>query len=166
VLRVRTDPAIVSVVALFPFGLVKPLRYLPDEDTWQTRFLAPAGMEDGVYQVRLILRDRSGRSFRESKTFIIAGKPPLVHARLEKSRFHRGETVRLRVGASETTRTIIARMYGAAPVSLRWTAQSAASTGELRIPPHLPVGNYVITVTAEDFAHNIGSQEVPLEVLP
>src|SRR5208337_5117664 len=40
VIRVKTDAAIVSVVALFPFGLVKPLRYLPGEDTWQTRFLA------------------------------------------------------------------------------------------------------------------------------
>ncbi|MFI5105986.1 MAG: VWA domain-containing protein, partial [Terriglobales bacterium] len=39
VLRVRTDPEIVSVVALFPFGLTKPLRYLAKEDMWQTRFL-------------------------------------------------------------------------------------------------------------------------------
>src|ERR1700728_1174969 len=44
VLRVRTDPDIVSVVALFPFGLIKPLRHLPDEDIWQTRFLAPTDM--------------------------------------------------------------------------------------------------------------------------
>src|SRR5471030_1255005 len=36
VIRVRTDPAIVSVVALFPFGLTKPLRYLGKEDIWQT----------------------------------------------------------------------------------------------------------------------------------
>ncbi|MBZ5515475.1 MAG: VIT and VWA domain-containing protein, partial [Acidobacteriia bacterium] len=41
VIRVKTDPSIVSVIALFPFGLVKKLRYLQDEDIWQTRFLAP-----------------------------------------------------------------------------------------------------------------------------
>jgi Ca-activated chloride channel family protein len=39
VLRVKTDESIVSVVALFPFGLVQPLRYLSSEDIWQTRFL-------------------------------------------------------------------------------------------------------------------------------
>ena len=39
VLRVKTDESIVSVVALFPFGLVQPLRYLSSEDIWQTRSL-------------------------------------------------------------------------------------------------------------------------------
>ena len=60
VLRVKTDESIVSVVALFPFGLVQPLRYLSSEDIWQTRFLAPTDMQDGTYTVRLILRDQSG----------------------------------------------------------------------------------------------------------
>ena len=45
VLRVHTDKAIVSVIALFPFGLEKPLRYLSGEDVWQTRFLAPTRYE-------------------------------------------------------------------------------------------------------------------------
>src|SRR5579859_5868252 len=76
VIRVRTDPSIVSVVALFPFGLVKKLKYLPDEDIWQTRFLAPVDMEDGTHTVRLVLRDRNGNVYREAKTFVIASKPP------------------------------------------------------------------------------------------
>ena len=71
VLRVKTDPSIVSVPALFPFGPVKSLRYLKDEETWQTRFLAPADLEDGSYRVRLILRDRAGHVYREAKTFVI-----------------------------------------------------------------------------------------------
>ena len=41
VLRVRTDPDIVSVVALFPFGLIKPLRYLDGEDTGRRVFWRP-----------------------------------------------------------------------------------------------------------------------------
>jgi Ca-activated chloride channel family protein len=65
VLRIKTDASISSVIALFPFGLVKPLRYLKSEDTWQTRFLAPCDMSDGAYQVRLILRDRAGHVYRE-----------------------------------------------------------------------------------------------------
>ena len=105
VLRVRADPDIVSVVALFPFGLVKPLRYLDREDTWQTRFLAPADMADGAYSVRLILRDRAGHVYREAKTFVIASHPPTVRVLLPKTRYRRGETVPLRVRASESTRT-------------------------------------------------------------
>ena len=61
VLRVHTDKSIVSVIALFPFGLEKPLRYLEEDDVWQTRFLAPTDMRDGVYPVRLVLRHRMGR---------------------------------------------------------------------------------------------------------
>jgi Ca-activated chloride channel family protein len=166
VLRVKTDPSIASVVALFPFGLVKPLRYLAEEDTWQTRFLAPVDMNDGTYSVRLVLRDRAGHVYRESKTFVIASKPPLVRVHLDKRRFGRGETVRLRVSASNTTRTVVARMFGVGPVSLRWSAEQQANTGEFAVPAQLAPGQYVLTVTAEDFAHNIGSQEVPLEILP
>src|SRR5690242_19010887 len=70
VLRVRTDESIRSVTALFPFGLVQKLRYLPGEDVWQTRFLAPDDMQDGTYTVRLVLRDKLGHTYRESKTFV------------------------------------------------------------------------------------------------
>jgi Ca-activated chloride channel family protein len=166
ILRVKTDNAIVSVVALFPFGLIKKLRYLQGEDTWQTRFLAPADLEDGVHRVRLILRDRAGRVYRESKTFVIASQPPLVRVKLDKARYHRGESVHLRVSASRDTRTVAARLYGAAPVYLRWNPEMAASAGSLVVPAHLAPGVYKLTVTAEDFAHNIGSAEVSLEVAP
>lgn len=166
VLRVRTDESIVSVVAMFPFGLVKPLRFLKEEDVWQTRFLAPTDMPDGTHTVRLILRDRQGRAFRESKTFVIASKPPTVRVRLDKARYKRGERVQLRVGASETSRTIVARMYGVAPVSVRWNSEAKSNTGEFVIPAHLPAGRYPVSVTAEDFAHNIGREEVSIEVLP
>lgn len=166
VLRVRTDESITSVVAMFPFGLVKPLRYLKDEDVWQTRFLAPADMADGTHTVRLILRDRQGRAFRESKTFVIASKPPTVRVKLEKTRFKRGEPVKLRVGASETSRSVVARMYGVSPVNLRWSDDAKSNTGEFLIPTHLPAGRYSVVVTAEDFAHNLGREEVSIEVLP
>ena len=164
VLRVKTDPSIVSVMALFPFGLVKPLRYLQEEDTWQTRFLAPVDMNDGVYSVRLILRDRDGDVYRESKTFVIASKPPVVRVRLDKTRVHAGETVRISAQASGTARTITARMYGALPVALRWNGAAQANTGEIAVPANLPPGRYTVHVTAEDIAHNIGTQEVALEI--
>jgi Ca-activated chloride channel family protein len=166
VLRVKTDESITSVVAMFPFGLVKKLRYLGGEDTWQTRFLAPQDLADGTYQVRLLLRDRQGRVFRESKTFVIASKPPAVKVKLDRKQFHRRDAVRLQVSASDTTRTIVARMYGAAPAYLRWNAQMGSNTGELLVPASLPAGRYQVTVTAEDFAHNIGSGEVEIEILP
>lgn len=166
VLRVKTDPSITSVVAMFPFGTVKQLRFLDAEDTWQTRFLAPKDLADGTYSVGLILRDKQGRVFQESKTFVIASKPPVVKVKLAKYQVRRGETVGMEVGASETTRTIVARMYGTAPVYIRWNPEAGTNSGVLAVPATLAAGKYKLTVTAEDFAHNIGSREVELEVLP
>ncbi len=166
ILRVKTDESIASVIALFPFGLVQPLRYLSSEDIWQTRFLAPTDMQDGTYTVRLILRDKLGHTYRESKTFMIASKPPVVQVKLDRKRYQRGENIDLRVSASESTRTLVARMDGAVPVALRWDAKTAANTGVLTIPDQAIPGTYKLTVTAEDIAHNIGTQEVQIEVLP
>jgi Ca-activated chloride channel homolog len=166
ILRVKTDESIVSVVALFPFGLVQPLRHLSSEDIWQTRFLAPTDMQDGTYSVRLILRDQVGHTYRESKTFVIASKSPVVQVKLDRKRYQRGETVNLKVSASESTRTLIARMDGAVPVALRWDPRVSANAGSLTIPEQAAPGMYKLTVTAEDIAHNIGTGEVQIEVLP
>jgi Ca-activated chloride channel family protein len=166
VLRVRADASIASVVALFPFGLVQPLRYLSSEDIWQTRFLAPTDMQDGTYTVRLILRDRLGRTYREAKTFVIASKPPVVDVRLNRQRFQRGQQISLSVRASQSTRTLVARLENAAPAELRWNPQAGANTGTLLIPEQTIPGSYKLTVTAEDIAHNIGTAEVQIEVLP
>ena len=166
VLRVHTDESIVSVTALFPFGLVKPLRYLREEGVWQTRFLAPKDMPDGRHAVRLTLRDEQGRVYREEKTFLIASEPPSVRALFDKRQYRRGETVELKVSASQSTRTLTARMYGVPPVSLRWNPAAKASTGSFTIPADLPAGEYALRLTAEDFAHNIGVEEVTLAVVP
>ena len=166
VLRVKTDEAIISVLALFPFGLVQKLRYLSDEDIWQTRFFAPRDMQDGTYNVRLILRDKAGHTYRESKSFVIASKPPVIQIRLDRKRFRRGQVLELKVSASLSTRTLLARLEGAAPVGLKWDARTGANTGQLVIPEQMIPGIYRLTVTGEDVAHNIGSQGVDLEILP
>jgi Ca-activated chloride channel family protein len=166
VLRVKTDESIVSVIALLPFGLVQKLRYLSGEDIWQTRFLAPDDMQEGTYTARLVLRDRTGHTYRESKTFVIASKPPVVRIKLDRTRFQRGQVVNLKVSASEKTRTLFARLEGAPTVGLHWDARAGSNTGQLLIPEQMIPGTYKLTVTAEDIAHNIGSQEVQIEVLP
>ena len=178
VLRVRTDDAIDSVIALFPFGLTKPLRHLPDEDTqgseggrmWETRFLAPPEMKDGTYSVRLILRDVKGNTYREEKTFVIASTPPTVKVLLPNNELHRGAAVTIKATASQSTRTLLARLGGAGfdsmPVTLRWNSAAAASVGVLDVPADMPIGRYTLSVTAEDIAHNMGSEEVQVDVVP
>ena len=147
---------------------MKKLRYLTGEDTWQTRFLAPKDLADGTYRVRLLLRDKQGRTYRESKTFVIASQPPVVKVKLGTTGTgaSRRQAVKLHVSASETTRTIVARMHGAAPVYLKWNAGMGSEHGRnCLMPATFAAGKYKLTdITAEDFAHNIGSREVEIEI--
>src|SRR5271165_504661 len=166
VLRVKTDESIVSVIALFPFGLMQKLRYQSNEDTWQTRFFAPKDMQDGTYSVRLVLRDRAGHTYREAKTFVIASKTPVVQIKLDQKRYRRGQVLDLKVAASQSTRSLVARLEGAAPVGLKWDAKAGVNTGQLFIPEQMIPGTYRLTVTAEDIAHNMGSQGVDIEIVP
>jgi Ca-activated chloride channel family protein len=123
-------------------------------------------LQDGTYSVGLVLRDKEGHAYREAKTFVIASKPPVVNIRLDSRRYRRGGTIPLKVSATASTRTLTARLEGIAPVALHWNPKAAASTGELQIPSDLAAGTYALTVIAEDVAHNIGTQEVQVEVLP
>ena len=140
VLRVKTDNSIVSVIAMFPFGLVKQMRYLEGEDAWQTRFLAPFDMNDGTYQVQLVLRDRQGHVYRESKSFVIASKAPAIRVKLGAPKMKAGGALQIAAMASANTRTITARLWGAEPVSLRWNAALRTNAGEIQIPAAMPAG--------------------------
>jgi Ca-activated chloride channel family protein len=61
---------------------------------------------------------------------------------------------------------LLAQIDGAAPLRLHWNPDELSSTGDLILPDQLSPGLYRLTVTAEDMAHNIGAQEVQVEVLP
>ena len=101
-------------------------------------------MADGTYQVRLILRDRDGHVYRESKSFVIASKTPVCACGWSKSRARAGETVRIAAQASGNA----AHHYGAAlwrtaGVATAGTSAAKANTGDLVVPQHLPPGKYV-----------------------
>ena len=108
-----------------------------------------------------------GQTYRESKTFVIASKPPVVEVKLDRKRFQRGQTIALKVQRLARARARWWRGWkGRRRSSCRWDPQAAANTGELVIPEQTIPGTYKLTVTAEDIAHNIGTQEVQIEVLP
>jgi Ca-activated chloride channel homolog len=121
-------------------------------------------MKDGTYEVRLVLRDRQGQVYREAKTFVIASQAPVIRVKLGDQKVKAGGSVLIEASASAGTRTITARLWGAEPVSLRWNPALRTNSGEMSIPPGMPLGKYKVVVTAEDIAHNITSQEVGLEI--
>jgi Ca-activated chloride channel family protein len=164
VIRVRTDSAIRSMSAVLPFGLVLPLTYLAAEDVWEVRFLAPANLADGTYPFRLILTDKNGNGFQETKSFIIDSQAPRLTVKTDKTLIRAGEALKVLVDADRDTLFLTARLYGAQPVRLQWSAAAKCSVGVINVPLDLPPGQYSVVVAAEDAAHNNSTAEIEIEV--
>jgi Ca-activated chloride channel family protein len=165
VIRVKTDPSITNVAAVLPFGETLPMKFLGSEGVWEARFLAPNWMVDGTYECRLLLTDKDGNGYQEEKSFVIDSRAPKVKIALEKRTYSAGDRVKLTVSADSDTNRLVARIYGAKPVELRWSSADKADVGELQIPSDLASGRYTLTVSAEDFAHNQTTEEVQIEVI-
>lgn len=165
VIRVKTDPSVTQVFAVLPFGETLPLKYLENEGVWETRFLAPEWMADGAYKCRLLLTDRTGNGYQEEKTFVIDSRAPKVKIALDKEVYSAGEEINVKASADSDTYRLTAKIYGAKPADMRWNGAAKINTGILKLPGDLASGKYVITVTAEDFAHNQSTAETRIEVI-
>ncbi|HMV46731.1 MAG TPA: VIT and VWA domain-containing protein [Blastocatellia bacterium] len=165
VIRVKTDPAIKEVFAVLPFGETLPLKFLPGEGVWQARFLAPAWMPDGTYRCRLLMTDKQGNGYQEEKSFVIDSHAPKLAARVDSQTVRAGDEVLVKVNADKDTVRLVAKLYGAQPVLLAWSEKEKASIGRLRVPAGLASGQYALTVSAEDFAHNQAGVDVMVSVI-
>jgi len=165
VLRVKTDESINSVFAVFPFGETLPLKFLETEGVWEVRFLAPAWLPDGTYRCRLLMTDKNGNGYQETKSFVIDSHAPKLGVKLDDKPIKAGEELIVKVSADSDTVRLFARIYGAQPVRLSWSQQDQTNVGRLRVPATLAAGRYMLTISAEDAAHNQSTAEVPIEVL-
>jgi len=165
VLRVKTDESINSVFAVFPFGETLPLKFLESEGVWEVRFLAPAWLPDGTYRCRLLMTDKNGNGYQETKSFVIDSHAPRLGVKVDDKPIKAGEELIVKVSADSDTVRLFARIYGAQPVRLSWSQQDQTNVGRLRVPANLAAGRYTLTISAEDAAHNQSTAEVPIEVM-
>jgi Ca-activated chloride channel homolog len=165
VLRVKTDSSINSVFAVFPFGETLPLTFLQSEGVWEVRFLAPSWLPDGTYRCRLLMTDRAGNAYQETKSFVIDSHAPRLKVKLENTTVRAGDDLVVRVAADSDTVRLFASMYGSQPAPITWSSQEQANVGKLRIASGLATGRYTITVSAEDAAHNQSTVEIAVDVL-
>ncbi|MGE0128596.1 MAG: VIT domain-containing protein [Blastocatellales bacterium] len=165
VIRVRTDASIKSVFAVLPFGETLPLKFLPSEGVWQVRFFAPAWMPDGTYRCRLLMTDKRGNGYQEEKSFVVDSRAPKLRLDAQPQSVRAGDELMVRANADRDAMRIVAKMYGAQPVQLAWSEKEKANVGRLRVPAGLASGQYTLTVSAEDFAHNQSSIEAQVTVI-
>jgi Ca-activated chloride channel family protein len=164
VLRVECDPLTRAVTALFPFGLRLPLVRRPGTTLWEGRFLAPEGLADGRYTVRLVLRDRSGAHVSESKTFVLDGRAPTLQPEAPATA-RPGEPLRVAVRADEDVVLLSVRLGEGAPVPLRWDDHARRSVGVVRVPASMS-GSQELFFEAVDGAKNRGFARTRLRVEP
>jgi Ca-activated chloride channel homolog len=164
ILRVRTDPRIKKVTASFPFGLTEKMVYIPEQDIWQLRFLAPPGWPDGAYTCKLHLTDTGGKRYIEQKRFVIDGKAPTIHPRINAPLIA-GTAATIAAAADSDTRKLTARIPLAGLVDLRYDPKRLDCTGLIDLPETMPPGKYEIEWFAEDFAHNVARATSFVEVL-
>jgi Ca-activated chloride channel family protein len=164
VLRVECDPGTVSAVALFPFGLRLPLVRRPRSSLWEGRFLAPEGLPDGRYTVRILLRDASGASVSEPKHFVLDGRAPAIAPELPATA-RPGDAVRVAVRTDDDVILLSARLGDGAPVPLRWDDRLRRSVGVLLVPASM-AGPQEVFFEAVDAAKNRGFARARLEVHP
>ncbi|HUT53964.1 MAG TPA: VIT domain-containing protein [bacterium] len=162
ILTVKADAGTRSIIALFPFGLAVPMRYVASAQVWEARFLVPGWMKDGRYFCRLVLTDEAGTKRMEYKEFIVDSAPPRLKIRLGAVR--PGQGLDLFVDADPDTRRITASLAALPAVSVKWDREAGVNRGRILIPPSFPPGQYVINITAEDFAHNITSAQSAVRI--
>src|SRR4029453_17722551 len=133
VLRVKTDESINSIFAVFPFGETLPLTFLQSEGVWEVRFLAPSWLPDGTYRCRLLLTDRGGNAYQETKSFVIDSHAPRLTVKLDNSTIRAGDDLVVKVSADSDTVRLFARVYGSQPAPLIWSRQEQTNVGKLRI---------------------------------
>lgn len=165
VIRVKTDPSIKSVFAVLPFGETLPLKYITGEGVWEVRFFAPAWMPDGTYRCRLLMTDKQGNGYQEEKSFVVDSRAPKLSLLAQSQTVRAGDELLVRVNADRDAMRIVAKIYGAAPVHLAWSEKEKVNVGRLRVPAGLASGQYTLTVSAEDFAHNQSSVEAQISVI-
>ena len=122
-------------------------------------------MPDGSYRCRLLLTDAAGNGYQEEKSFVVDSHAPRLKVTTAGRNVRAGDELKVRASADADAVRLTAKMYGARPVDLRWSDAERASVGTLRVPAGLASGRYVLTVSAEDFAHNQSSAEVEVEVV-
>lgn len=162
VLRVECDEGTISATALFPFGLRLPLVKRPKSDVFEGRFLVPESLKDGRYSVQIVMRDRSGRTTTESKTFVIDGQAPRVSPNLPKMA-RVGDEIVIEASTDDDVIFLSARVGSLPPVPLRWDKNANASIGRLRLPASA-AGMQEVVFEAVDSAKNVGFGRAMLEV--
>jgi Ca-activated chloride channel family protein len=147
-----------TVTAFFPFGLVKDLVYDPMREAWQTRFLVPKTVNDGDYEVPVVVVLADGSVQNLVAHYRIDSQSPDFETHLVPM----AGGVRIEVVAKETLREVVVALQDrpAVRVYLERGEDGRVFTGSLNLEP----GKHLVRVVVADEARNEADELVSVEV--
>jgi len=160
VLSVDAPADALKVVAYFPFGLVKRMKYDTVRGHWSARFLVPRDVDDGLYEIRVwIARADGSAEWRLVEYFIDSTAPefdadvPAVAAP--------GSMLPVEADPFEQVLEVYAYVVGDDEARVRLTIdpETGRYAGEVKLPDDFPEGPVIIRIVVRDLARNRFEQD-------
>jgi Ca-activated chloride channel homolog len=147
-----------SVTALFPFGLVKALRYDVARELWRGRFLVPAGIPDGFYEIVVAIVHADGRVEYRRQTYHLDSEVAEFSCSFDRVRVRAGRGFSLDVDAVESAAEVYAHSEA---LGIRRAALEPADeddridwSGWFEVGADVAPGVYPLLVVVRDDAGN------------
>ncbi|MBM4355496.1 MAG: VWA domain-containing protein, partial [Deltaproteobacteria bacterium] len=149
-----------SVVAYFPFGLVKRLRYDAVRQHWSARFLVPRDVPDGLYEIRVHIVERSGVSRWKNVSYHIDSSAPEFETEIPESAAP-GCEIPIEVDPLEAVLEVYAYVPGTPESKVVLTSNPDTGTwyGRVRMPDRFPEGPVTVRIVVRDLARNRFEQD-------
>ena len=149
-----------QVIAYFPFGLVKRLRWDPARGHWSVRFLVPRDVEDGVYDIRILIVDAKGERRWKTVEYRIDGTAPEFEVWVSAYAAPE-ELLAIEVDPFEPVVEVVAWLPGldATPIRMTLDTETGTYRGALRMPAVFPADGVTIRVQVRDRARNRHEQD-------
>ncbi len=157
-------PNALQVIVELPWG--EQISAVQNNDTklWEARFLVPQHIVEGEYECIITITDASGAQWQQRQKFIVDKTPPQLKVEIVPDNAKAGQTIELRAYAPQDTRTIFAKTPDGKILKLRWNGAVGASTAKWTVPHKMPAGEFLVKITATDFAGNQSEQTAKIVV--
>ncbi|MBN2344561.1 MAG: VWA domain-containing protein [Deltaproteobacteria bacterium] len=100
-IAVKAPSDVKKVTAVFPFGLVKDLRYDASRDRWRGRFLVPTGIPDGHYAIVIAITHKDGTVELNTEMFHLDSEAAEFITNFDNKKIQSGKGLLLKVDTIE-----------------------------------------------------------------
>jgi len=144
-----------KVVAFFPFGLTKRMKFDPIREQWSCRFLVPRDVADGLYEIKVLIIDGEGGREWRNISYYIDGTAPEFEADLPATAAA-GETISVEVDPFETVQEV----YGYLPeiddtrILFKLDPESGTYLADITMPTPFCEGPVTLRIVVRDEARN------------